>query len=195
MKHAAFFLAALLMISLVAAPADAGRKKTTTYTYDHDDDDRYQDKLSVDMKRGNLVLTHNEYDRPEVEITADYELYVDDERVKLDEDQQKMVTLYYDLAIKLRRQAKEIGWEGARIGAGGVKLGVKALGRVVKMLFTDYDEDDLERDMERDAEKLEDKAEILEKKAEEIERMAEDFEDLTYEMFDDIPELNDLEWL
>ena len=54
--------------------------------------------------------------------------------------------------------------------------------------------DDLERDMERDAEKLEARAEKLEKKAEKIEQMVDELDELAYEMRREIPELDELGW-
>ena len=129
-----------------------------------------------------------------MEITEEYELFVNDRQVKLDADQQKLVEEFHVLAIDIVDHGKNLGWEGAKIGVSGAKLGMKAIGRVFKMLFTSYDEDDFERDMERDAEALEARAEKLESKAEIIEKMADDLEYVTEEMFDSIPELSELEW-
>ncbi len=84
--------------------------------------------------------------------------------------------------------------EGLAIGIEGAKLGISAIGRVLRMAFTDYDEDDLERDMERGAEVIEAKAEVLEDRAKELEEMAEDLQDLTYEMCEEIPALTALDW-
>ena len=66
-----------------------------------------------------------------------------------------------DIDIHGPNIAKMLGIEGAKIGAGGVKLGFTAIAKVVKLLSDEYDTDDLEEDLEREAEKLEKKAERL----------------------------------
>jgi chaperonin cofactor prefoldin len=76
----------------------------------------------------------------------------------------------------------------------GAKLGLKAVGGVFKMMLTSYDGDDLDRDMEWEAEKLEKKAKRLEEKAEDIEELAEDLERIVEEMNETIPEIGELDW-
>ncbi len=71
---------------------------------------------------------------------------------------------------------------------------MKAIGRLMKMVFTSYDEDDFERDMERDADEIEAQASKLEDRAKIIERMADDLEYVTEDLFDNVPELRRLEW-
>ena len=90
--------------------------------------------------------------------------------------------------------AHEIGWEGLRIGAAGLKIAMKAIGGVFKLVFTSYDSDDLERDLEREAAKLEARAEQLEEEAEVLEDMANALERQAEKLARDIPELGDLGW-
>ena len=129
-----------------------------------------------------------------MEITEDGELYINDGSVKLDREQQRLVVTYYDLTTDIVRQAKSLGHEGARVGIEGAKLGLKAVGGVFKMMFTSYDGDDLEQDMEWEAERLEKKAERLEEKAEDIEELAEDLERIVEGMNETIPALRELGW-
>ena len=102
--------------------------------------------------------------------------------------------LLKDHFLEIMEQAIEIGKEGTKIGLEGVKIGLIAATGVLKMLASDYDEDDLERVIEDKAEELEIRAEDLEEMAEELEEVAEEFEDLHYTMKNEIDELNDLDW-
>ena len=70
-----------------------------------------------------------------------------------------------------------IGIEGGKIGLAGAGLGLKAVAGVFKLLTPGYDEDDLERDMEHEAEKLEKKAEKI---ARDTTVKGQSDEDLTY---------------
>lgn len=150
--------------------------------------------IRIEMHDRDIMITHEDYDYEQVECTEEFELIIDGRLVDLDPDQQELVKEFYDLYSDMYLRAKSIGKEGVAIGIEGAKLGIKAIGRVLKMAFTDYDEDDLERDMEREAEAIEAKAEILEDRAEALEDMADELQDLLYEMSDEIPELNALDW-
>ncbi len=153
------------------------------------------DHTSIDMKHGSVTIKHR--DRREtctVEITDDYELYIDDELVKTDDAQTKLLKEYHGQLTDIHDQAKKIGWEGARIGAEGAKIGLVAGLGVLKMLFSDYSEDDLESDVELATERIEARAEKLEEQADGIENMVDDLEDITDDLRDAIPELAELEW-
>jgi hypothetical protein len=143
---------------------------------------------------GSSVLIINDYEDDEIEITDDYELYVNGDLIKLDRDQQKIVEAFHTQVMDIKEFAIEIGKEGAKIGIEGARIGLKAIGGVMKLIFTDYDEDDLDRDLERATEELELKAEALEEQAEEIEDMAEDLEDMFYDMEEEIPAVASLDW-
>ena len=188
------YLAGLLILSLSAfSVAGAGDTddKNERGSHRHYNCD---DGISIDLDDATLVIASHDRRDECIEITEDFELYVDDRRVTLDDDQQKLVEEFYLRALEIRDNAHNIGWEGARIGVSGAKLGLKAVGRVFKMFLTSYDGDDLEEDMERDAGKLEARAEKLEKKAEKIEQMVDELDELAYEMRREIPELDELGW-
>ena len=151
--------------------------------------------MSFDLEDGSIIMTRTVGRRVEtVEITEDYELYINGDYVKLDADQQKLVQEFYDRGMEIVEYAKELGWEGARIGVSGAKLGLKAVGNVFRLLFTGYDTDDFEREMERAAAKIEARAERLEEKAEKVEDMVEELEDISWAMDREIPELRELDW-
>lgn len=185
-------LAFLLVGSAFAGSRSRGRHRNCDHiSWYHESSDH----TSIDMKHGSVMIKHR--DRREtstVEITRDYELYINDDLVKTDEEQTKLLKEYYGQLSDIHDQAKEIGWEGARIGAEGAKIGLLAGLGVLKMLFTDYSEDDLEYDVELAAEKIEARAEELEEKVEEIEDMVDDLDDITDDLRDAIPELAELDW-
>jgi hypothetical protein len=191
MRTFAACLMACLMILACPVAADAGScSRTVTIHGDWDCGD-----IEFDMEDDAIILTNRDNGYETVEITDEYDLYVNDEKVELDDDQRKLVGEFYESVQDLVKYAKKLGWEGAKIGAEGAKLGLKAIGGLFQVVFTSYDTDDFERDIEREAEKIEKRAEKLERKAEEVEEMAEDLEELAWELQREIPELRELEWL
>lgn len=170
-------------------------KNLNSYTYVIDDDNVAEiGDINIEIDNGSVILTEESEFENVVEVTEEYELYVNDRQIQLTPEQQELVEEFHGLVFEVVDEAKCIGWEGAKIGVSGAKLGMKAIGRLLKMLFTSYDEDDFERDMERDAELLEVKAEQLEDKARVIEKMADDLEYITELLFDEVPELRRLDW-
>ena len=194
---------ALLLFVVLFAFSSVYAKKYKKVKDDDEDnyvyvisDDKIGDigDIDIELEDGSVILTEEGEVENVVEITEDYELYVNDRQVNLTPEQQDLVEEFHVLVFEMVDEAKYIGWEGAKVGVSGAKLGMKAIGRLFKMIFTSYDEDDFERDMERDAELLEVKAEKLEDKARIIEKKARDLEDITEELFDDVPELRRLGW-
>ena len=151
------------------------------------------DDVQVNLDDESVILT-NEYEPGKIEITKDRELYVDGRLVKTDARQRRLVAEFYDGVFDVRDRAIKIGLKGAKIGLEGAGLGVKAIAGIIKMIFTDYDEDDLDRDMEREAQKIERKADGLEEEAEKIEDLVDHLEDLYYDMDREIPEIHALGW-
>ena len=188
---------ALMLLIFIASP---------TIARDHDDDcggrnisisslkEWHINDIDFEIDDGSIYVSHDDPLFESVEINEEYELFVNDERVELNAEQQELVTAYYELTFAIIGRAKEIGWEGVKIGLSGAKLALKAVGGVVKMFLTSYDEDDLERDMDREADKLEARAERLEKKADQIEEWAEDLEMVAEQMVETIPEIEKLGW-
>ncbi len=192
MKRLSIYLLMGLLLFAFVGPVEG---KTSKYKKSNRDYDRYDSKTSIDIEDGSVIVEYDDrktYDK--IEITEDYELFINDDLIDCNADQTKLVKEFHTKVFKIKKYAVNIGWEGAKIGAEGAKLGLKAIGRVIKLISADYDSDDLERDMERDAKKIEKKADKLEKKAEIIERMVEDLDDLAYEMKEEIPELDELDW-
>lgn len=182
-------LIGLMAVCLLAIPVSAERHR---YSSHHDVS---TDGMSLNIQDGELIFTPSDKDiDEEVRITEKHELFVNDHSVRLDADQQKLVDEYYEQMTALIESAKKVGLEGAKVGVQGAALGVKAVACVFKLLSPDYDTDDLEREMEKEAAKIEAKADKLEDKANKIEKQADRLEDLHDEMCDEIPELDELDW-
>ena len=156
-----------------------------------------RDVVNLDFRGSKLEVEYIDRDGDRlgvVEISKVYELTIDGERIDLDSSQTALVGEFYETAASLDKSIDELIDDAAGIGLAGGGLALKALGRVLKLVSANYDTDDLERDMERDAAKLEKRAEELEERAEDIEAMAYDLEDLAEELCDEIPELDRLGW-
>jgi len=195
MKSKMVWLSAFCLVALTVGSVFGG----TRVRYHDNDRDRWHEDdgehISIDMQHGSAVIKYRDgRERSKVEITKEYELYIDDEHIATDADQKKLLKEFHQTVVDIRDYAKEIGWEGARIGLDGAKVGLQAGIGVLKMLLTSYDEDDLDRDLDRATEKIEKRAEKLEEKAEVIENKAYDLEDLAAELSESIPELGKLKW-
>jgi len=194
-RYCKFAIAVCLTLAFLAptlAARDYHHSRTVVITEDGPD---FWENTSFDLDRGTVVITHRE-DRGKdvVEITKDHRLIINDDEIKLDDRQQALVGEFHEGCMEIYKSAKKIGWEGAKIGLDGAKLGIQAVGCVFKLLSPEYDSDDLERELEHEADKIEAKAEILELQAEQIEAIAEELEDIADDMRRDIPEIDDLGW-
>jgi hypothetical protein len=188
-----FFVPMLALLALLMRPMSADGHQDCDFSM-MDLNKWHMDGVKYEIEDGSIFISHHGLRHDRVEITRDGQLYINDESIKLDREQQRLAAAYYDLTMEIVSQAKRLGHEGARVGIEGAKLGLKAVGGVFKMIFTSYDGDDLDQDMEWEAERLERKAERLEEKAEEIEELAEDLEWTIEEMDETIPELRELGW-
>jgi hypothetical protein len=184
------FLVSLLAVALLFTTAGAHREGE--YYRGHSDCSFNDDDLSVEFDDDVLVMEFHDEDVL-VEIMPDYDLYVDGELIELGDEQSALVEDYYNSMVEVVYEAQRIGYEGAKIGMAGAAIGIESVAGVLAMFFTSYDSDDLERDVERKASRLEARAEELERKAEKLEEMAEDLEDLWSEMCDEIPALEGLD--
>jgi len=188
-----FFVPVLALLALLVSPVSADEHQDGQFSV-MDLNKWHMDGVKYEIEDGSIFISHHGLRHDRVEITKDGQLYINDGFVKLDREQQRLVATYYDLTTDIVSQAKSLGQEGARVGIEGAKLGLKAVGSVFKMMFTSYDGDDLDQDMDWEAERLERKAECLEEKAEDIEDLAEDLERIAEGMNETIPELRELGW-
>jgi hypothetical protein len=185
MKKSLPIIAVALVLSMVFATGADARRRCR-----HDDDRTFK-HLNIDLDEGTLTIEHDD-EYWTVEITEDYKLYVNGERVKTDREQKKLLRRYYDDYEDIEDMAEEIGREAAKIGVAGAKLGVNAVACVAKLLLDDYDCEDMEIEIELDEKAIEKMADKLEKKADKIEDMADDLEKTHKKLRKSIPELGDL---
>jgi len=183
----------LLSLTLVFSSAFAvgGKSSHSAVVFN---DSYHLNNADIDIEDGTIIITHKGRRQTTVEITENYELFIDERPVKMNAERKMLVKQYYILVIDIHERAVEIGIEGARIGLDGAKIGAKAIKNVLKMFLTEYDSDDLEREMEKEASAIEARAEELEEQADEIEEMAEELEEIAEELEEQIPELEDLIW-
>jgi len=151
---------------------------------------------NVDIKtdHGSIYLTNHDNDDFSVEITDEYDLYIDGDKIKTDDQQKELLKDCYILTYEISTDARSIGFEGMKIGIKGLKLGIRAIGGVIRLLSPSYDSDDLERDMEYEANKLEKEAESIEDKADLLEEKAKELEIIAETLCEEIPELQKLDW-
>jgi len=154
----------------------------------------FSNNFEIDIDDGTVIIISHRHGSDVVEITEDYELYINDRHIKTNSDQKQLLGEFHSKTLVMVEEAKEIGLEGAEIGIKGAKIGMKAIGGVFKLFLSEYDAEDLEEELEWEAEQLEAEAEKLEEQAEELEDLAEDLEDLADELVLNIPELDDLDW-
>jgi hypothetical protein len=146
------------------------------------------------IRNDDVVIRTEDLAAGKVIITEDFDLIVNRDTLELNEDQQALVFEYYQLVDESIESAKNIGWEGAKVGVSGAAIGVKAVVGVFRMILPNYGPDDLERDMEAEAARIEAKADILEKKAEIIDEKLDELESIHETLKQEIPELKNLDW-
>jgi hypothetical protein len=156
--------------------------------------DGFLEDVDIDIDDGTIIMTHNRRPKGKVEITEDYELYVNGRLVATNDEQKELLEDYYDLTMEVVEYATQIGYEGAKIGVSGAAIGLMAIGGVFKAFMTDYEFEELEDDLEEEAEELEARAEELEEKAEDLEGVAEELADVHDDLRRETPELRDLDW-
>ncbi len=160
-----------------------------------DDDDNLfrSDDVSVEFEDASVIFTDKQSDET-AEITERAELVVNGRSVRLSRGERALVKDYYATLDAIVEDAKSIGLQGAKVGARGAALGLKAAVGVLLLLSPSYDGNDLEQDLEEDQQKLERTASKLEKRAERLEKRADKLERLHQDLRDNIHELDELGW-
>ena len=186
------FLSVLVITTVISSVYAADRKQRKLSLFRSRID--CLDNVDISIDDGSVIIFPEDDDEEYVEITEDYELYINDRRIKMSTKERELLADYHHQVYEIVEEAKRIGWKGAQVGVSGAKLGVKAVVGVFKLILPGYGSDDLERDLEREAAKIEAKAERLEEEAEEIEELADELEDMHYELKRQIHELERLGW-
>lgn len=197
MKNLSKILIVAVVMLALAAPLSMAHEKgfriQSLTRFDSPIHMHERDEITVRLKGGSLFFI-NKDELSEVEITEDYELYIDDLKIETNAEQKEMLKKFHTDFYGMIDFAKEIGIEGAKIGLNGAAVGFKAIACVFKLLSPDYDTDDLEREVELAAKSVERKADKLERKAEKIEDMVDELEVQADDLVREIPELKKLDW-
>jgi len=207
-------MAFVLMLSTAfAAPGEYDKQKCKSdkheykykYNYDYDYDCDYDidhwghyswrdNNTRLDIDDGSVIITHDGWRDDEIEISRSGDLRINGNSITVSDNQRRLLKKYNETAIDMVDRAEELGEIGAKIGVQGAKLGLTAASNTLKLLFSGFDTDELERELEEEAEKLEIEAEALEEQAEVVEDMADELEDIADELQDEIDELRGLRW-
>jgi hypothetical protein len=191
MKHLVILMVVAFAAAVcVTAPASAHR---SSCRHNGDHGLFRGENVNVDLDHGSLVFTDEDSDG-RVEITDKHALLVNGDPVRLGRHEQRLVGDYYDTFQTIIEEGKEIGIEGARIGAQGAKLGLTAILGVLKLLSDDYDQQDLQSELDHKGGKIERGAERLRQRAERLEHRAEKLKDLHEDLRNRVYELDDLGW-
>jgi hypothetical protein len=190
MRTILIILMALIFIFSSAFAVGGKPRKYTSY----DAGGCYYNDISIDMDDGSIIIIHQGLDDDELEITEDFELFVNDRRIKTDDDQKEILRRFYFQMEAIVKYSEEIGLAGAEIGAQGARIGLKAAAGALRLIVDGHEIEILESDLERETERIEAEAERLEEKAEILEEMAGELESTFDEMVDEIPELRELDW-
>jgi hypothetical protein len=186
--------AMVLTLSLAAAPATRAQASDHHRISPFKPQITYRDHIAIAVDHDDVMVYDKNDDDEQVEITGDNRLYVRDKLVRTDAGQQALTRDYHDRVIRIQREVRKIAADGARIGVDGAKIGLKAVVGVFKLILPDYSTEDLDRDMDRESEKIDAKAKRLEAKAAVVDSSVTELERLHYRMKMEIPELNELEW-
>jgi len=183
-------LSVLLLLLSVSYSADGKWSNCKAHIHDAG----FMEDVTIDFDDDALLISWQDDLDEKVEITGDYELYVNGKHIQTNKHQKELLRIYYDEMVELVQEAERIGMQGAALGVKGAEMGVIAATKALKVIFTDYDSEEMEEELEREAEKLEKKAKKLESRADDLEEMVEDLENIHIELKENISELNNLEW-
>lgn len=165
---------------------------------------------SLDWDGDRLVIESYDFDN-EAEITDDFELFINGDKVKLNKKQKSLVREFYKSAENLQMRADAIGEKGRAMGRTGGIIGPTRQAQAqlsYAMARTNYrydrydrhdryddDSDDLEEAMEELEERMEELEEQLEAKQEQLEEkleaMTEGLEEAAEELEEAAEELED----
>jgi hypothetical protein len=184
----------LAVLALTVAPVLAGPH--------HDGSaDRHQarhlshgDGMERDWDGDTLVLTDTAGSDDRVAITPAGGLTINGDTVPLDRGERRLVQDFYGGYVRIEEEVVTLGAAGAKLGVAGAALAARALARVVRLSRDDYDEEDIEREMEAEAARMESKGADLEKRGEAIASLVDELRGTVTAMRAAIPELDALDW-
>ncbi len=184
----------LAVLALTVAPVLAGHHHDGSADRHHARHLSHGKGMESDWNGDTLVLTDAAGSGGSAEVTPVGGLTINGDTVPLDRDERRLVQDFYGGYVRIEEEAAVLGAEGAKLGVAGAALAARALARAVRLSRDDYDEEDLEREMEAEAARMEMKGTDLEKRGEAIVSLVDDLRGTVTEMRGRIPELGALEW-
>jgi len=184
----------LALVALTAAPALAAHRHDDQAGHRHARDLSHGDGMESDWDGDTLVLKDGAGSGDAVAITPAGGLTVNGDAVPLDRGQRRLVQDFYGGYVRIEEEAAVLGAEGAKLGMAGAAIAARALARVVRLGRDDYDEEDLEREMEAEGARMELKGAELEQRGDAIESLVDELRGTVAEMHDRIPQLGALDW-
>lgn len=154
----------------------------------------HDDGMESDWDGDTLVLTDASGSDDSVAITPAGGLTINGDTVPLDRGERRLVQDFYGGYVRIEEEAATLGAAGAKLGVAGAALAARALAGVVRLSRDDYDEEDLEHEMEAEAARMEAKGAELEKRGEAIESLVDDLRGTVTELRAAIPGLAALDW-
>ncbi|KAA3615025.1 MAG: hypothetical protein D8M58_11275 [Calditrichaeota bacterium] len=138
----------------------------------HDVQMNINDDNYIVFEDETLIICDRQSDKYLIEITPEIDLYIESNKVSLNSNQRSLLRDYYEAQQILFSKRNSIGAKSIHIGLEGVKLAATAVGGVVELALSGFDEeveDEFEKEMEKKSEKIERQADRLEDDAEEFE--------------------------
>jgi len=161
----------------------------------NDNHNSHLEDVDIDLEDdGTLVLDPYGYRGESLTISENPVLRVNDEKVKLDDSEKMLVADYYENGMKVVLTAEAMGRAGAKMGVRDAALAVNAIAKVAKLLDAGYDSDDLEREVEAEAESMEEAGKELEEQGEILSDRVDDMGRIAKKMRSRIPEVAELDW-
>jgi hypothetical protein len=190
------FICCLMNISLWGFSFGSDSKKANLWGFSFGSDSKKANFENLDMRKkgGSLYIRHHDNKSLEVVITDSYDLIVSGRRLSLNRYQKSLARQYVEEYDDLVVKGKAIGLEGGKIGAQGAAIGLKAIARLPRMLRSDYDSEDYEKEIEAMVGEIEGDVKNIERKAKKLERQVERFEELHIRFKNEVPALRYLDW-
>lgn len=177
----------LFILTATAYGVDYKKKKKHHHRYHHE----IFENADIEIEDGSILIFPKYYDDKTIEISDSYDLFIDGKQVDMDDDQQELIEEFHTRFFAMIDMAREVGLQGAAIGLKGAGIGVAAIVGICKLIDEDYDQEDLERELEEKAAQLEEEAEELGEQAEELEEVCYTLQELANEIHDEIPEIRE----
>jgi hypothetical protein len=189
-----FLFTSFLIMVLVSSFGAADTAVPATLCDDHNLFRGDGDDIDIDFENGSLIIENENLDET-VEITAEYRLLVNGRKVKLDRSGKKLARAYYRRFRGIMEEAADIGEEGGKLGAEAAEFSRIVIRKVLKSLKDGDEEEDIDDEIEKEAEeRFEKRAERLEKRAEKLEEEVEGLEQLHQKLRGNVRELDELGW-